>query len=155
MSPSGGSLTVGRRERPQVFLGSDGTPSVLYNAVQPYARGTLGLDFTFAQTLGGGPYPPPPPPPSPSPPPLPPSPPGPGTVCDPATFAENMEFNDGNGLGEVLAATPAACCAYCATAESKGCKWFSFVQATGRCFLKTDDNNPLYKEGVTSGATHM
>jgi len=67
-----------------------------------------------------------------------------------------MEFNDGKGLGEVPAATAAACCAHCATAEwaAKGCRWFSFVDATGKCFLKADDDSPLSKEGVTSGATH-
>ena len=145
---SGGSLTIGRRERPQIFLGSDGAPSVLYNAVRPHPNTADGLDFTFAQKLGGGPYPPcPPPSPSPSP---------PGTVCDPATFVHDMEFDDGLGLGEVRAATAAACCAHCATAKwaAKGCKWFSFIDAEGRCFLKADDNSPLSKKGVTSGATH-
>jgi hypothetical protein len=150
---SGGSLTMGRRERPQIFLGPNGMPSVLYNAVQPYPRGTPGLDFTFAQTLGGGPYPSP----SPSPPPPPTPPPSPpGTVCDVATFVDNMEFDDGMGLGEVHAVTAAACCALCASVDwaAKGCKWFSFVHATGKCFLKADDNSPLSRNGVTSGATH-
>ena len=148
VSPEGGSLTIGRRERPQIFLGHDGTPSVLYNAVQPYPKGTAGLDFTFAQTVGHFPYPPPSPtPPGPGP---------PGTVCDAAKFLNNMEFDDGDGLGEVHAGDAAACCAHCASADwaAKGCKWFSFVDVTGKCFLKADDNIPTSRIGVTSGATH-
>ena len=140
---SGGSLTIGRRERPQVFFGPDGTPSVLTNAVQPNPRGTAGLSFTFAQKLGGPHSPPSPPPPPP--------------VCDPATFMQDTEFDDGKGLGEVHAATAAACCAECDEKEwaAKGCKWFSFVGASSMCFLKADDHRPLSRNGVTSGTTTL
>ena len=67
----------------------------------------------------------------------------------------DMEFDDGLGLGEVHAPTAAACCAQCATAEwaAKGCKWFSFVDAEGKCYLKADETRPLAWKGITSGAT--
>jgi hypothetical protein len=69
---------------------------------------------------------------------------------------QNTEYDDGNGLGEVHAATAEACCAVCATTKwtEKGCCWFSFVDASSKCFLKADDNSPLARNGVTSGTTH-
>jgi hypothetical protein len=86
----GGTLKLERRERPQLFFGPDGLPAVLYNAVQPPLGASPGLSFTFAQKLGGGPYPPPPPPGP------------PGTVCDPTTFMHNMEYDDGAGISPLL-----------------------------------------------------
>ena len=80
-------------------------------------------------------------------------PPPPGT-CDPATFRENTAYADGPGLAEVPAASAVACCTQCFAAEAKGCLWFSFDQALGKCFLKTDDLNPQVRPGVTSGPTH-
>ena len=44
----GGTVSVKRRERPQLLL-RNGTPAVLYNGVMPRA----GLPFTWAQAIGG------------------------------------------------------------------------------------------------------
>ena len=94
------------------------------------------------------------PPPTPTPTPPPPPPP-PGAVCNPATFLNNTAYADGTGLAEVEAVSAVACCTKCAAAEaSSGCFWFSFDQATGKCFLKADDRNPQARTGVTSGLTH-
>ena len=93
----------------------------------------------------------PPPPSPPSSPPLPP----PGAVCNPATFLDNTAYADGTGIAEVKAASAVACCTKCAAAEAtRGCFWFSFDQATGKCFLKADDRHPQERMGVTSGLTH-
>lgn len=51
----------------------------------------------------------------------------------------------------IAAASVGACCGACANATAFKCVAFTFVEATGKCFLKNSTGAPVADPGVTSG----